>query len=120
MTGQDPHEPVQLSAALDSLGITFQHPHYIALRVAAKGQNPPICAQLVWQMLHALPRDVARHPGSAAFRAAMRSLLEPGSVYLEPTRTDVAAGVTWLSGRGLLPVWVRWDSQGGGSDAHRS
>lgn len=120
MTGQDPREPAQLSAALDSLGIAFRHPLHTALRVAANGQNPPLCAQLVWQLLHSVPRSAARHPGSAVFRAAMRSVLEQNRLYLEPTRTDVAAGVTWLHRRDLLPEWVRWDAQGGAAAAHRS
>lgn len=118
MTGAHAGEPEQLRALLDSLGGAFRHPLYAALRAASNGQNAPVCAQLVWHMLHTLPRGVARHPGSAAFRSAMRAHLESSTVYLEPTRTDVAAGATWLERRGLLPDWVRWGSQGGATDAH--
>ncbi len=120
MTGQDRQEPAQLNTALDALGVSFRHPLSTALRVATAGQNPPLCAQLVWQLLHTVPRTAARNPGSRAFRDAMRGVLELDPVYLEPTRTDVAAGVTWLYRRNLLPEWVRWDVQGGGADAHRS
>lgn len=98
----------------------FRHPLHAALRMAAHGQNPPLCAQLVWYLLHSVPRRAARHPGSAMFREAMRAVLERSPLYLEPTRTDVAAGVSWLYRRDLLPEWVRWDVQGGGADAHRS
>lgn len=113
-------EPQRIGAALDALGLDYRHPMYAALRVATNGQNPPLCAQLVWQLVHAVPRSAARHPGSAAFRTAMRQVLDQSRIYLEPTRTDVAAGATWLHRRGLLPDWVRWEGQGGAGDADRS
>lgn len=115
-----PQEPELMRDALDSLGMGFRHPLHSALRVAAHGQNPPLCAQLTWQLLHAVPRSVARNPGSAEFRTAMRAVLEQNRIYLEPSRTDVTAGVSWLHRCGLLPDWVRWESQGGATDAHRS
>ena len=103
--------PVRAGAAVDDLlgsdtlppGITARNP----LRVANYGENAPLCAQFVFYLLAALPREVASRPGSAAFRAAARELsARTGVPYLEPTRGDISAGVAWLERRGFLPPWV--------------
>ncbi len=77
------------------------------LRLALHGQNAPLCAQYVFMLLHALPRQVARYPRSAEFRNAARAhwATQP-RYYLEATRTDVEAGLRFLAREGMLPTWV--------------
>lgn len=83
------------------------------LRIALHGQNAPLCAQYVHHLVHALPHPVTQHPGSAAFRGAMREFWQQQPVYLEATRSDVAHGVMFLARNDLLPRWV-FVPEGGG------
>lgn len=85
-----------------------------ALRLALHGQNAPLSAQYVHHLVHLLPRQVAQHPGSATFRAAMREVWAAQPVYLEASRTDVAEGVHFLALHDLLPEWVYLPRPGGG------
>jgi hypothetical protein len=85
-----------------------------ALRLALHGQNAPLSAQYVHHLVHVLPRQVAQHPGSAAFRAAMREVWAAQPVYLEATRADVANGAQFLAAHDLLPEWVYLPRPGGG------
>lgn len=84
-----------------------------ALRLALHGQNAPLSAQYVHHLVHLLPRQVAQHPGSAAFRAAMREVWAAQPVYLEATRADVMHGVQFLAGHDLLPEWIYPPRPGG-------
>lgn len=77
-----------------------------ALLLARHGQTPPLEAQWVWQMLHALPRSLAVDLTSEASRAAQRDLFAGGPVYLAPSRNALHRGLTWLATRDLLPDWT--------------
>ena len=77
-----------------------------ALFLSMHGQNAPTVVQVVWQLLHRLPRTAATHPTSAAWRAGVRALLEDTPVYVEPTRRETAAALDYLARHGLLPEWV--------------
>jgi hypothetical protein len=112
MTGPLPREPARLDELLTTIAGGSGNPPARALRLALHGQNAPLTAQLAFQLLHALPRDIAAHPGSAAFREATRTLFGGMPVYLEPTRRDNQSGVRWLLDRDLLPDWVRLSPEG--------
>lgn len=103
-----PPSGIQLSTAAAA-----GEPPRNALRLALHGQNAPLSAQYVHHLVHLLPRQVAQHPGSAAFRAAMREVWAAQPVYLEATRADVMHGVQFLAGHDLLPAWVYLPSPGG-------
>lgn len=100
--------------SLPSTAAPADEPPRNALRMALHGQNAPLTAQYVHHLVHLLPRQVAQHPGSAAFRAAMREVWTGQPVYLEATRADVLHGVQFLAGRDLLPEWVYLPRLGGG------
>lgn len=76
------------------------------LRLALHGQNAPLAAQYVHDLLRNLPREIAARPDSPEFRSAMRDLWRTRDVYLEANQADIRSGVWFLDSRGLLPRWV--------------
>lgn len=81
------------------------------LRRLLHGQNAPLTAQYTWAMLHLLPADVARHPGSSDFRHAQRHFWEGRGILLDATRRDVEQGIAFLDRCGALRLLKAGDER---------
>jgi hypothetical protein len=73
-----------------------------ALRRALRGENAPVCAQLVYLLVHELEPAVAQQIGSRQFRAAARTYFDANGIPFIPTRSDLAEGARFLAKHGLL------------------